>query len=74
MAKNRVSRAGKRHGKSHHHVQTIRRELLAADPRRSVRQRATRAIEVVYEDASLVRGCAVAGRWECVVPAKVERA
>ena len=50
-------------------VASLARELLASNSRRSVRQRAMRAIEVVYEDARLVRGCAVVARWECVVPA-----
>ena len=52
-------------------VASVTHEILAADSRRSVRQRATRAIEVVYEDASLVRGCAVVARWECVVPGAI---
>ena len=47
----------------------VARETLAGDRRPAVHRRATRAIVVVYEDASLVRGCAVEGRWECVVPA-----
>ena len=47
----------------------IAREIVAEDKRRTVRQRAGRAIEVVFEDATLVRGCAVVFRWECVVPA-----
>lgn len=47
----------------------IAREIVAEDKRRTVRQRAGRAIEVVYEDTTLVRGCAVVARWECVVPA-----
>ncbi len=50
-------------------VAAIARTVIAADPRRAVRQRATRAIVVVYEDATLVRGCAVTGRWERVIPA-----
>jgi hypothetical protein len=50
-------------------VAAIARAVLADDSRRAVRERATRAIEVVYEDATLVRGCAVVARWECVVPA-----
>ncbi|PYP66526.1 MAG: hypothetical protein DMD26_07500 [Gemmatimonadetes bacterium] len=50
-------------------VAAIARTVIAADPRRAVRQRATRAIVVVYEDATLVRGCAVTSRWECVIPA-----
>jgi hypothetical protein len=51
----------------------IARSVLAADSRRAIRERADRAIEIVYEDASLVRGCAVAARWECVVPAPTSR-
>jgi ketosteroid isomerase-like protein len=47
----------------------IARAVLADDPRRAVRERATRAIAVVYEDATSVLGCAVTARWECVVPA-----
>ncbi|HEY7236139.1 MAG TPA: hypothetical protein VH539_18415 [Gemmatimonadaceae bacterium] len=50
-------------------VAATAREILANDARRSVRQRTSRAIQVVYEDASLVKGCAVVARWECVVPA-----
>jgi hypothetical protein len=50
-------------------VAATARAVLADDPRRAVRERATRAIVVVYEDATLVRGCAVVARWECVVPA-----
>ena len=45
------------------------RAVLAGDPRRAVRERATRAIVVVYEDATSLRGCAITARWECVVPA-----
>lgn len=50
----------------------IVRELLAGDARRTIQRRATRAIEVVYEDAALVRGCAVTARWECVVTAAAD--
>ena len=50
-------------------VAAIARTVLASDGRPAVRQRATRAIVVVYEDATLVRGCAVTARWQCVVPA-----
>jgi hypothetical protein len=46
----------------------IARSVLANDKRRAVRRRADRAIVVVYEDMTLVRGCEVVGRWECVVP------
>lgn len=45
------------------------RGVLGADKRRAVRERANRAIVVVYEDATLVRGCSVVARWDCVVPA-----
>ena len=47
----------------------IARSLLAADHRRAMRARAARAIEVIYEDATALRGCAVVARWECVVTA-----
>jgi len=44
------------------------RAVLAQGSKRALRRRAARAIVVVYEDSTLVRGCAVVGRWECVVP------
>ena len=47
----------------------VARNILSSGSRRLVRRRAARAIVVVYEDAKLVRGCAVVSRWECVVPA-----
>ncbi len=47
----------------------VARAVLAEDPRPAVRERTSRAIVVVYEDATLVRGCSVEGRWEYVVPA-----
>jgi hypothetical protein len=50
-------------------VAAVARNVLANNPRRAVRRRATRAIVVVYEDLTLVRGCEVLARWECVVPA-----
>jgi hypothetical protein len=49
----------------------IARTVLASDAKRAVRKRATRAIVVVYEDVTLVRGCEVVARWECVVPSGV---
>jgi hypothetical protein len=49
------------------------RAVLGDDPRRTVRERTNRAIVVVYEDATLIRGCAVVGRWECVIPAPSPR-
>jgi len=44
------------------------RAAIAQSSQRAVRRRTARAIVVVYEDAALVRGCAVVARWECVVP------
>jgi hypothetical protein len=52
------------------HAATVARSVLASDSRGAVRKRAGRAIVIVYEDASLARGCAVKTRWECVVPAE----
>lgn len=49
------------------------RKVLADDSRRAVRERATRAIVVVLEDSTVVRGCATMARWECVVPAAANR-
>jgi hypothetical protein len=53
-------------------VAAVARRVLADDPRGAVRERGSRAIVVVYEDATVVRGCAVLARWECVVPAAVQ--
>lgn len=50
-------------------VAEVARRVLADDPRRAVRKRINRAIVVIYEDTTLVRGCEVQARWECVVPA-----
>ena len=50
-------------------VASVARSVLSSDSRRAVRQRADRAIVVVYEDAKLMKGCAVVSRWECVLPA-----
>ena len=47
---------------------SIARGVLAADRRGQIRRSARRAIVVVYEDATVVQGCAVVARWECVVP------
>lgn len=44
------------------------RRVCASDDRRQLRRAAMRAIGVVFEDASIVEGCAVVARWECVVP------
>ena len=51
-------------------VADVARRAIAIDSRRSVRRRAgTSAIVVVFEDATLRRGCSVVSRWECIVPA-----
>lgn len=50
-------------------VAAVARAVLADDHRRAVRKRVNRAIVVIYEDTSLVRGCEVVSRWECVIPA-----
>jgi len=47
---------------------SVARGVLSADRRSQLRRSARRAIVVVYEDASVVQGCAVVARWECVVP------
>jgi hypothetical protein len=44
------------------------RMVLAGDSRWQLRRGATLAIVVVYEDATIVQGCAVTSRWECAVP------
>ena len=46
----------------------VAREVLADDPRNAVRKRVNRAIVVIYEDTTLIRGCEVVSRWQCVVP------
>lgn len=48
-------------------VAALARGVLSADSRRSVRERVTRAIVVVYEDSAVRPGCTVKARWECVV-------
>jgi hypothetical protein len=47
---------------------SISRTVLGEDSRRAVRQRARRAIVIVFEDTTLLQGCEVVSRWECVVP------
>ena len=52
------------------HVAAIAREVLADESRRRVRRRATdSAVVVIFEDATLRRGCSITARWEAVVPA-----
>jgi hypothetical protein len=51
-------------------VADVARRVLSTDARRGVRKRASSsAIVVSFEDATLLRGCAVVSRWEAVVPA-----
>jgi len=49
------------------HAASVARSILADDARGAVRRRAARAIEIVYEDSTLLHGYPVAARWECVV-------
>jgi hypothetical protein len=53
-------------------VAALARRVFANDSRRAVRERMNRAIVVVYEDATLVRGCEVLARCECVVPTSLQ--
>ena len=47
------------------------RAACAGDERRQVRKAAEKyATVVVLEDKTIVAGCAVVARWECVVPAR----
>jgi hypothetical protein len=50
-------------------VAAVIRELLGATTKRSLRRRASRAVVVTYEDATLAHGCDIDSRWICVVPA-----
>jgi hypothetical protein len=50
-------------------VANVARSVCASDDRRQLRRAAKFATVVVFEDASIVNGCAVVARWECVVPA-----
>ena len=55
-------------------VAVVARQVLAADSRRAVKKRALdRAIVVVFEDATLIKGCSVIAQWKCVVPADSPR-
>ena len=50
-------------------VAAVARQVLAGESRRTVRKRAnSSAIVVIFEDATLRRGCSVTARWECVIP------
>jgi hypothetical protein len=46
------------------------RRVFLDDDRRQLRVAAARAMEVAFEDAALVQGCAVVARWECTVPGR----
>jgi cysteine synthase len=51
-------------------VASVARQAMAADTRRLIRRRALgSAIVVVFEDATLRRGCSIVAKWECVVTA-----
>lgn len=51
-------------------IAEVARSVLAEDSRRNVRRGAKWATVIVFEDATIVEGCAVVARWECVVPAE----
>ena len=54
------------------HVAEIARGILAEDARRHIRRRiGGSAIVIVFEDATLRRGCSIVSRWEAVVPVQV---
>lgn len=52
-----------------HQVAAVVRGLLEATTKRALRRRATRAVVVTYEDATLANGCDIDARWVCVLPA-----
>jgi len=54
-------------------VATVVRELLEIGTQRSLRRRASRAVVVSYEDATLASGCDIDARWVCVVPASADQ-
>ena len=54
-------------------VAAFARSLLAGDLRRALRRRASRAVVVIYEDATLANGCDIDSRWECVIPASADQ-
>ena len=50
------------------------RRAMDMDSRRLIRNRArTRAIVIIFEDATSRLGCSLVSRWECVVPAAGDR-
>ena len=53
---------------------SVARMVLSSNSKKAVRERAGRAIVIVFEDATIVRGCAVVARWECVIPAAIQSA
>jgi hypothetical protein len=46
------------------------RVVLAGDSRWQLRRGATKAVVVVFEDSTVVQGCAVTARWESAVPSQ----
>ena len=49
-------------------VAAVARVVLAEHPRAQLRRGATRAIVVALKDATVLNGCDVTRRWECIVP------
>ena len=49
-------------------VAAVARVVLAEHPRAQLRRGATRAIVIALKDATVLRGCEVTRRWECIVP------
>jgi hypothetical protein len=55
-------------------IADVARRAMEVDSRRVIRKRArARAIVIIFEDATLRRGCSLVSRWECVVPASGDR-
>lgn len=50
------------------HAAAVARTVLAEHPRAQLRRGATRAIVIVLKDATVLQGCEVTRRWECIVP------
>jgi len=46
----------------------VARAVLAKHPRAQLRRGATRAIVIVLKDTTVLQGCEVTRRWECIVP------
>ena len=46
----------------------VARVVLAEHPRAQLRRGAARAIVIVFKDATVLEGCEITRRWECIVP------